>query len=365
MGWRRVGPLRDQWVDRPPLLLLIFKAADWFGGSAVTLRLFALAFAAVTIASAWWAGKVINGPKGAVASALVAAMVGSEPQPGRHSPHRRDHGGCFRHAGLCSQLQAKYDAESPQTGVLLALVAGMFAASALLVKQSFVDAGVFACVLLGIKAHKTWRLMLAGAVGVAVPLFVRRRRRVARRQLVAPLPPPARARARDGNGARHQTVRATAADPLRCDVRRGGVGRHRHCRSRDDPHGHHREDSDEMVAGHLKAASQPTDSVVVAYGTPSIIESSGLTTPYRYSWSLPIRGRDPHLTQLLAVLRGPQAPTWHVEMGSFDWWGIDTPDFRQVRHDRYRWVAHVCGHNVYLRDDVRRKLPPIPLCTAS
>jgi len=52
-------------------------------------------------------------------------------------------------------------------------------------------------------------------------------------------------------------------------------------------------------------------------------------------------------------------------MGSFDWWGIDTPDFQEVRRGRYHWVADVCGHNVYLRNDLPRELPPIPACASS
>ena len=102
------------------------------------------------------------------------------------------------------------------------------------------------------------------------------------------------------------------------------------------------------MADFLKAASEPGDSVVLAYGSPSVIEESGLTTPYRYAWSLPVRTRDPHLELLVETLEGPDAPTWLVEIGDFDWWGLDTPAFEQARaDDYYRLFADVCGHDVY------------------
>jgi hypothetical protein len=126
--------------------------------------------------------------------------------------------------------------------------------------------------------------------------------------------------------------------------------------------GHAKNANDETVGDFLREASEPGDSVVVAYGAPSVIEQSGMTTPYRYSWSLPMRTRDPHLNRLVDVLSGPHAPTWLVEIGDFDWWGIDTPAFQAVRARAYRVVATVCGHDVYLRDGVERTLPAIPSC---
>ncbi|MEJ7742564.1 MAG: hypothetical protein WKF73_08505 [Nocardioidaceae bacterium] len=55
----------DQWVDRPPLLLVIFRLAATLGGDPVTLRILALLFGAATVVAAWWAGRVINGARGA------------------------------------------------------------------------------------------------------------------------------------------------------------------------------------------------------------------------------------------------------------------------------------------------------------
>ena len=119
---------------------------------------------------------------------------------------------------------------------------------------------------------------------------------------------------------------------------------------------------DQQVAAYLREASSANDGVFLAYGAPDVIWKAGLHAPYRYSWSLPMRARDPHLKHLVATLRGPDAPTWLVEMGDFDWWGIDNADFEAVRADRYHRVATVCGHDVYLLDGVVRTNPPVPTC---
>src|SRR5690242_8307628 len=63
----------NQWVDRPPLLLLTFKLAAAWGGSPLVVHLFAAVFNTVLICAAWWAGRIINDDKGAVAAAVVAA----------------------------------------------------------------------------------------------------------------------------------------------------------------------------------------------------------------------------------------------------------------------------------------------------
>lgn len=346
-------------------------------------------------------------------------------------------------------LQARYDAKTAQSGVLLALFAGLAAALAFLVKQSFVDAAVFAVVLLGLKCHKTWRLIVAGTIGVAIPLFVtavwarsdqgpglvrlwtalfRFRQRafdiledatsaapvqrlhtllllfvvaglafLVAQVFVAALATTKRRSLRTAVvimliygvvgvllGAswwRHYLLQLVPVLALGTALATKGSARRVHTHHAatyaiaaslvsavlgtslvvmDKIGGY----SEAAVADYLKQASTPSDSVVVAYGAPSIIERSGLTTPYRYSWSLPVRTRDPHLHTLVDTLEGSAAPTWLVEMGSFDWWGIDTPAFQEVRRDRYHWVATVCGHNIYLRNDLPRPLPAAPSCRA-
>jgi hypothetical protein len=116
------------------------------------------------------------------------------------------------------------------------------------------------------------------------------------------------------------------------------------------------------ISDYLQQASRPGDSVVVTYGPPSVIEMSGLSTPYRYSWSLTLRVRDPHLRTLVATLTGPRAPTWLVEVDHFNAYGLDTAAFRHVRATRYHVVATVCGRHFFLRDGLTRRLPLVPAC---
>jgi hypothetical protein len=114
----------------------------------------------------------------------------------------------------------------------------------------------------------------------------------------------------------------------------------------------------------LAASSRPDDSVVVAYGSPSILESADLPSPYPYLWSLPMRTLDPQQARLRATLAGPNAPTWLVKVNPINSWDIDgSGRLRSLVETRYRVVASVCGHDVWLRADLDRDLAPPPDCT--
>jgi hypothetical protein len=438
----------DQWVDRPPLLLLVFKLADGLGGHAVVVRLIAMCFAIVTTIAAWWAGRIINGRRGAIAGGLVAAVVGSMFAIDGYALTGECIAGAFVMTSCALILQAKYGKISPQMGIVLALVAGLVAALAFLTKQNFIDAGVFAAGLLVVKPHKTWRLMIAYVIGVAVPvlatlawavsnegpglnrlwvalfrfrqrsfnviedatstaplerlkwlgvLFVStglvflvwrllvavwkvKGRRSLRIALVAMLAYDVFSIMAGASWWTHYLLQLTAV------VSMGAALATKRSAGRVTTHiaiayvvaaalvsfytgihldltGHAKGSNSQLVARYLKDASEPGDSLVLAYGAANIIEEAGLTTPYRYSWSLPVRTRDPKLKDLVSVLRGPRAPTWLVEIGEFDWWGIDTPDFAAVRADRYHVVANVCGHDIYLLDGLARDLPTEPSCS--
>ncbi|WP_041546498.1 MULTISPECIES: hypothetical protein [unclassified Nocardioides] len=82
--------------------------------------------------------------------------------------------------------------------------------------------------------------------------------------------------------------------------------------------------SDEQVAAYLRMHAEPSDGVVVAFGHPDIVAASGLSSPYPYLWSLPVRVRDPRLRGLEDMLAGPDAPRWVVVDGdSLASWGLD------------------------------------------
>jgi hypothetical protein len=437
----------DQWVDRPPVLLLVFKLVDLLGGTPVILRLTGIGFALITTTAAWWAGRAINGRRGAVMAGLVGAAIGSMFALDGYSLTGECIAGSMVMTSCALILHAKYGKVPPQTGILLALFAGIFAGLAFLTKQNFVDAGIFAFVLLMVKVHKTWRLVIAYGIGLAIPMLAtaawaisnegpglykmwvalfrfRQRslnvieeatmeapierlqwlgvlflttglfllmwqlvgavrgakgRRSLRFALVAMLLYEAVSIMAGASWWTHYLLQLTAVVSMGAALatrRKGGLFPLRavvtyvagaalvstavgiHLSLTDQAKGR----SDTITAGYLRAASEAGDSVVLAYGSPNVIQISGLTTPYRYSWSLPVRTRDPHLKDLVSVLQGPDAPTWLIEIGDFDWWGLDNPEFEQVRADDYRVVANVCGHDIYLRNGIDRTLPPTPTC---
>ena len=100
--------------------------------------------------------------------------------------------------------------------------------------------------------------------------------------------------------------------------------------------------------------------MVLTFGSADIIESSGLTTPYPYSWSLPARLEDPHLRTLVRVLNGPSAPTWLIHISSTHGYhlGNRNPAFATTLAAQYHLFARVCRRDVFLRDGLTRDHPP-------
>jgi hypothetical protein len=437
----------DQWVDRPPFMLLVFKFAATLGGDRLAVRLLALAFGCVFVVSAYWAGRVINGSRGAVSAAVVATFISSSFAFHGFALTGECIAGTFVMASCALLLEATYGQVTRKWGTGLAVASGILAALAFLSKQNFLDAGVFAFALLIVQPRQTWRLILGFGAGVAIPVLAtlswvvsddgpglyrmwvamfRFRQRsitvIEDASLAAPLErlrwlivlavvtglvslawqTVAAARKSAGShrvrialvvmlayvifsiaaGASWWThyllqlgsVLAMGAAlasqrPLPTWRRHGpatvlaiasvvgaGVGVHQMSQ------GTLASQDDQQVADFLKSASEPGDSVVLAYGSPNIIEESGLTTPYRYAWSLPVRTRDGKLRLLVETLEGPNAPTWLVEIGNFNWWELDTPEFETARHDYYRLFANVCGHDVYIHVGDSRERPATPAC---
>ncbi|HEX2895220.1 MAG TPA: hypothetical protein VHO29_14575 [Marmoricola sp.] len=115
----------------------------------------------------------------------------------------------------------------------------------------------------------------------------------------------------------------------------------------------------------IKIVAVPGDTLVSVVGDAETVDTSGLPSPYPYLWTLPAQVDDPQLGRLTSLLAGPDAPTWLVA------W--DRPSFptsvrarvQGVVARRYRAVGNVCGHQVMLRDDVKRATPPPQPCEAS
>jgi hypothetical protein len=113
--------------------------------------------------------------------------------------------------------------------------------------------------------------------------------------------------------------------------------------------------------GHaISLVSGRDDTIVSLYGSAELVEASGLPSPYRHLWSLPMRTLDPDQDELRAVLSGPDAPTWVVAVLPLSSWHID--DDRRLRDllmTRYRLITPRCGPLLWVRDDTLRARPTL------
>jgi hypothetical protein len=111
---------------------------------------------------------------------------------------------------------------------------------------------------------------------------------------------------------------------------------------------------DAAVASYLRSQGDPGDTVVVGFGHPDIVEASGMSSPYPELWSLPVRVRDPRLTELREVLDGSARPTWVVVDGaSLATWGVDAASADaadSLLARRYHLVTRIGDYGIY-RDD--------------
>lgn len=111
----------------------------------------------------------------------------------------------------------------------------------------------------------------------------------------------------------------------------------------------------------IDRAAEPGDTLVVFGGRADIQYASGLRSPYPYLWSLPMRTLDPRYRELLALVSGPDAPTWLVEWVGFDdWQGRAGERLQQVVEEHYVVVARSCGDEaIWLREGVYRQTPEV------
>jgi hypothetical protein len=114
------------------------------------------------------------------------------------------------------------------------------------------------------------------------------------------------------------------------------------------------------VGAWLARHGQRGDTAVALYGSPDTLLGSGMALPYPYLWSLPVRTLDPGLRRLRAVLSGPEAVDWVVQVLPLHAWHLDPQRHlqRQLEQD-YVAVAVVCGRRVLARRDqvLLRELP--------
>jgi 4-amino-4-deoxy-L-arabinose transferase-like glycosyltransferase len=145
--WHRGGPnlYGHYFVDRPPLLLALYRLASlvpW----APTIRLLAMAFALLLVASATWAAHQVVGERGARWAALVAAAFVVTPVLAAQEADGEIFAATLVMVSVALTLAAVRRAERRAFG--LAVLAGVAAGSAVMVKQNFADGVFFAVALL-------------------------------------------------------------------------------------------------------------------------------------------------------------------------------------------------------------------------
>lgn len=107
---------------------------------------------------------------------------------------------------------------------------------------------------------------------------------------------------------------------------------------------------DQQVAAYVRAHSMPDDGMVVAFGASNIVRDAGLQSPYEHLWSLPVRVRDPRLSELAAVMGSARAPRWVVvDGGSLATWGVDASRAQRVLEAHYREVTRAGDWHVFER----------------
>ncbi|MGI8433940.1 MAG: hypothetical protein ACR2LE_04295 [Nocardioidaceae bacterium] len=173
--WHPGGPALygDYFVDRPPLLMVFWHAGDAWGGIQ-TARWLACGLVAVLVVAAAWAGRLIGGNRAAVWSAFTAAALASTPVLGAYEVD-----GELLAVPLvmvtCALAIAAVRSRDAVRQAFTGASLGVTGACALLVKQNFVDALVFAVVLVAVSAlqgslplRAALRVLGSAIAGVAV-----------------------------------------------------------------------------------------------------------------------------------------------------------------------------------------------------
>lgn len=136
----------DYWVDRPPLLITLFRLADLLGG-AVPLRLLGILAAVVAVLAVGRAAGTVAGPRAATWAAVVSAAFLVSPLTGATEVNGELLAAPFVAVGIAALLESLATTSRRRAGVA-ALAAGASGSAAVLVKQNMLDVAVLAAVLL-------------------------------------------------------------------------------------------------------------------------------------------------------------------------------------------------------------------------
>ncbi len=137
----------DYYVDRPPLLMLIFRVAaltDW----DPMIRVLAIPFALLAVVAGWSAGQVLGGRTGAIWAAVTAGALMSTPALAADQADGELFAAALVLAALALALRA-WEGRGPAR-LWHAVGAGVLAGAAPLVKQNFLEGLLFAGVLVAV-----------------------------------------------------------------------------------------------------------------------------------------------------------------------------------------------------------------------
>ena len=135
-----------QWVDRPPGLIALFAVADHLGPYGV--RLTAAVLAVGLVAAVAWAAEAVGGRAAARWAAWTGFAFASSVLLQAQRLNGELAAATFVAVSIAAVLRALLVSTTRTRTALLGVLAGATAALAVLLKQSFVDAFVFAGVLL-------------------------------------------------------------------------------------------------------------------------------------------------------------------------------------------------------------------------
>ena len=146
--WRAGGSslYGNYWVDRPPLLITIFRVAAALGGT-VPLRLIGIGAAVVAVLAIAHAAHTLGGRRGASWAAVTAAAFLVSPQAGASEVNGELLAAPFVAIGIAASL-AMLATASARRALSASVPAGAAALLAVLVKQNMLDVFVFTGVLL-------------------------------------------------------------------------------------------------------------------------------------------------------------------------------------------------------------------------
>ena len=167
--WQGGSLYGDYWVDRPPLLIGLFKIAVLGGDDGV--RVLGALAAVVLVVAIVLLARAVAGPRAGMIAGLLAAMLtGSVSIGAVYTPGELLAAVPSTLSVLCLVLAHR----SRRQGYVIA--AGALAVGAVLIKQSFLDAGFAGAVFLVASAASDravrLRWPIAYAAGAAAPLLV-------------------------------------------------------------------------------------------------------------------------------------------------------------------------------------------------